>query len=105
MTLHDVTFVDGTKSRVDERWINRWPEDIAEVDGEPFEQPDGSVRAATKHAAADLSVDEVPPEAGELVDLEAVQPIGFAADPDEPAPAELKKPTSKPRAGQKAKAS
>jgi len=75
MSLHDVTFADGSKSRVGEAWIDRWPEDILEVDGEPFAQPGAETEPEN------LTAPEPEPEA------ESVPEAPATADP-EPEPTE-----------------
>ena len=76
--LHDVKFRDGTTSRVGTAWLKRWPEDIAEVDGEPFGEPtsgDGAEAAPpeTDEATPALAADTPDPEGDPTEAAEAAE--------------------------------
>lgn len=90
MTLHDVTFADGSQSRVGAAWIARWPEDILEVDGEPFTPP-GTAPAESDTAEPETDTAEPETDTAELVVPDPEEPLTTeppAADPaaDEPTP-------------------
>ena len=87
MTLHDVTFADGSQSRVGSAWIARWPEDILEVDGEPFTPP------GTAPAEPDIA--EPEPDIAEP-ESDTAEPESDTAEPAEPDPEEP--PTAEPPA-------
>ncbi|MBL5975371.1 MAG: hypothetical protein D3X82_16885 [Candidatus Leucobacter sulfamidivorax] len=97
MTLHDVTFADGSQSRVGAAWIARWPEDILEVDGEPFTQP-GTAAPDTPEPETDTPEPETDTPAPEPDSVEPEPDRTEQADPGPDAPETVEAPAADPAA-------